>query len=313
MNFDYNKRLILLVLTGSRAYGTFHEGSDYDYRGVIIPPTYFYKSALLKFEQKEGLEGYGPDSSAYNITKFVKLAMDNNPNILEVLFTPDHLVKINTKYGERLRANRHLFISKKARHTLSGYAFAQLKRMKQHKAWWDRELAGDIPPKPLRANYGLPDQPKYSNDMLNQLMTCPTDCLKDELVDYVTRERKYHMDKDKYNSWFEWKSSRNPARYILEKDFGFDAKHGMHLVRLMTMGEELLTTGELIVERPDAEYLKSIKNGAVTFDWLVKWAEEMDLKLSELYETSTLQHEPKRQDIDQLCIDIITEAEKDGW
>lgn len=313
MNFNYNDRLILLVLTGSRAYGTFGPDSDHDYRGIIIPPTHYYKSCMLSFEQKEGLEGYGNDSVGYDIRKFIKLAMDNNPNILEVLFAPDHLVKINTKYGQKLRDNRHLFLSKKVRHTLSGYCFAQLKRMKQHKAWWDKELAGEIPPKPLREDFGLEAVPMYAKDVLNQLITIPTECLNPDMTDYIINERKYFEAKRKYDSWLEWKENRNAARFLLEKEHGFDGKHAMHLVRLMKMCEEVLTTGELIVERPDADLLKSIKHGAWTYDYIIRWAEEKDKEMEELYVKSTLQHEPRRKEIDALCIELISEAEKDGW
>lgn len=313
MDFNYNSRLIILTLSGSRAYGTWGPTSDYDYRGVIIPPTKIYKSCLHNFEQKEGLQGYGSDSTGYDIKKFVKLAMDNNPNILEILFSPDHLLQVIHPLGQRLRDKKHLFLSKKARHTLSGYAFAQLKRMKQHKAWWDKELAGEVPPKPIRAEFDLPEVPKYPKDMLNQLMTIPNVALEPSILEYISKERDFHEDKRKYDSWYEWKNNRNADRYLLEELYGFDGKHAMHLVRLMKMCEEILTTGELIIERPDAELLKSIKTGAWTFDYIVKWAEDKDIEMNELYAKSTLQKEPRRNEIDELLIDIITEAEKMGW
>lgn len=313
MNFDYIKHTILLTLAGSRAYGTFGPDSDYDYRGIIIPPTVYYKSCMLNFEQKEGLEGFGDDSVAYDIRKFMKLAMENNPNVLETLFAPDHLLKINTKYGQKIRDNRYLFLSKKARHTLSGYCFAQLKRMKQHKAWWDKELAGEVPPKPERKDFGLDAQPRFPKDVLNHIITVPTELLNPDLIDYMNRERRYFELKKKYDSWLDWKTNRNAARFLLEKENGYDGKHAMHLVRLMTMCEEVLTTGELRVERPDAELLKSIKHGAWTYDYIVKWAEDKDKEMDELYAKSTLQHEPQRKQIDQLCIDIISEATADGW
>jgi hypothetical protein len=34
-----SREVALLVLTGSRAYGTSHAGSDYDYRGVYVDPS----------------------------------------------------------------------------------------------------------------------------------------------------------------------------------------------------------------------------------------------------------------------------------
>lgn len=60
---------------------------------------------------------------------------------------------IVTPIGERLLESRHLFLSRKARHTFSGYALAQLKRIDTHHRWLS------APPKapPLRADFGLLD------------------------------------------------------------------------------------------------------------------------------------------------------------
>mgnify|MGYP001607055563 CR=1 FL=1 len=60
----------------------------------------------------------------------MKLAGDANPNILELLFVSNEHILTMTEAGERLRANRNLFLSQKALHTVSGYAFAQLKLLR---------------------------------------------------------------------------------------------------------------------------------------------------------------------------------------
>lgn len=313
MNFEYEKHLILLALAGSRSYGTHRPDSDYDYRGVIIPPPEFARGFLHRFEQKEGLKGYGKDSVGYDIRKFAKLAADCNPNITESLFVDEKLLVVNTKYGKRLRENRELFLSKKAKHTFSGYAFAQLKRIKQHKAWWDKEQAGLVPPKPERKDFGLDPKPLYGKGALNNLITTPTAMIHPDHLDYVSKERQYQEAKRKYDSWADWQKNRNPARYILEKNFGYDSKHAMHLVRLMTMCEEILTTGEVIVTRPDAKFLLSIRDGAWTYEQLIAWADEMEAKLDELYHSSDLPHKPDLEKINNLCVELVEEAERDGF
>jgi hypothetical protein len=131
--------------------------------------------------------------------------------------------------------------------------------------------------------------------------------------EYVRAERQYNDLKKRYDSWRQWKENRNPARYLLEKDYGYDSKHAMHLVRLMLMAKEIMTLGEVIVTRPDAKFLLSIRDGAWAYNKLISWAEEIELELTELYKTCTLQHGPKMNEINDLCVELIKEAEKDNF
>lgn len=84
MNFDLDSHLVLQVVSGSHAYGTANKDSDVDLRGIIIPPEeYFF--GLRGFEQYEAAEG---DVCYYDIRKFFKLAVQGNPNVLEILWAP---------------------------------------------------------------------------------------------------------------------------------------------------------------------------------------------------------------------------------
>ena len=113
MNFDYNKHLIYLHVAGSRSYGTDYEGSDWDYRGIIIPPRIYFLGCSSAFEQKQGLDGYGDDSTGFDIRKFMRLCADSSPNIIEALYVREEDQVIKTKYSDLLMANRHLFLSQK--------------------------------------------------------------------------------------------------------------------------------------------------------------------------------------------------------
>lgn len=110
---------ILYVIHGSRSYGTFTKSSDYDYKGVAITPKEYRNGYLLKFEQAESRE---PDSVIYNLNKFISLAADCNPNIIEVLWTDEKNIVIKTDIGKKLVDNRQLFLSQKALHTFRGYS-----------------------------------------------------------------------------------------------------------------------------------------------------------------------------------------------
>ena len=157
-NFNWNfykgnltwleQNTIYLTRYGSHAYGTNIETSDEDFRGIVIPPKEYYLSFFKNFEQAESKD---PDLIIFDVKKFFKLAVDNNPNVLELLFveSSDHL--ITTPYSALLIKNRNKFISKKCRYTFAGYAHAQMKRILSHRRW----LFNPIETKPIRSGFGL--------------------------------------------------------------------------------------------------------------------------------------------------------------
>lgn len=153
-------RTILLVRHGSHAYGLAHEHSDVDLKGVAIPPREYFLGFLQDFAQVETREPY--DMVIYEITKFFKLASNCNPNIIEVLWTDEEDHRIVTPAGQKLLEHRKDFLSRKARHTFSGYAMSQLKRIKTHRRWL---LAAPTAP-PTREEYGLPERTVIPKDQL---------------------------------------------------------------------------------------------------------------------------------------------------
>jgi uncharacterized protein len=122
---------VLLMRHGSMAYGTNIPTSDEDFKGVAIPPKQYYFGNLHHFEQAE-LKAPDPDSVIYDLRKFFKLASDNNPNIIEVLFvSPEDRILVSP-LGQRILDHRDKFLSKRVHFTFGGYAHSQLKRIKLH-------------------------------------------------------------------------------------------------------------------------------------------------------------------------------------
>jgi uncharacterized protein len=133
--------------------------------------------------------------------------------------------------------------------------------------------------------------------------------VKDEYVDQAERELKYYNSLRNWQRYEEWKKHRNKKRAPLEEKFGWDTKHGSHLVRLLRMGKEILETGKVNVDRTniDAEELKAIRAGSMKYEEVEQYANDMDKQLDVLYETSTLQKSPQIEKIDLLCTEIIEE------
>lgn len=107
-----------ITITGSISYGINTDDSDFDTVGFCIPPKEMifphlageipgFGRQLQRFDVWEhhhcfdadalGGRGRTYDFNVYSIVKFFQLAMDNNPNMIDVLFTPRECVLHCTK------------------------------------------------------------------------------------------------------------------------------------------------------------------------------------------------------------------------
>lgn len=77
--FDPVEHRIFEGTTGSQLYGTSTPESDYDSRGVCIPPLEVSLDPFMRFNVKDSFEG--EDRSIYDLGKFFNLCADNNPNL----------------------------------------------------------------------------------------------------------------------------------------------------------------------------------------------------------------------------------------
>lgn len=153
------ERTIFLARHGSHAYGTSLPTSDEDFRGVAIAPREYYLGGVHHFEQAVC---NAPDLTVFDLRKFIGLAAQANPNVIEILFVdPSDRLQVSPA-GERLLAARESFLSRRVKHTFSGYARAQLKRIDAHYRWLTR------PPttQPTRDEFKLPDRTLIPQDQL---------------------------------------------------------------------------------------------------------------------------------------------------
>ena len=132
------------VIMGSFAYGVSNDTSDLDVYGFCIPPKEdlfpHLKGEIIGFgHQSKRFEQYQKvgvvkdqkeyDITMYTITKYFKLCMDNNPNMIDSLFVPENCVIHSTKIGDIVRENRKLFLHKGSWHKFKGYSYSQITKM----------------------------------------------------------------------------------------------------------------------------------------------------------------------------------------
>jgi predicted nucleotidyltransferase len=280
---------IFYTRAGSHAYGLNTENSDEDFRGVFVgnPENVV---GLFPVEHCE----YTGDNLVYELRKFITLARDCNPNIIELLFVDGSDILLATPLWERIREKRDWFLSKRAKHTFSGYATAQLKRIRGHNKWLrdPQPKEAPAPAKYVRKTYiqGLGER---------------------ELFDQNAYEQAHRQ----WEQYWDWRKNRNEKRAELEAEHGYDSKHGMHCIRLMRMAVEIMRGDGVIVKRPDRADLLAIRNGEISLDELMKIADDYEKQLEALYETSSLPRAPDTEKINALLLETYRNfwREKAGW
>lgn len=124
---------VLLSYRGSIAHGMYVPNSDpnsiddKDLMGFCIPEDRFY-FGLSHLEQVE-VKHNEWDSVVYEIRKFTRLVVQQNPNVLSTLWNEDKYNILVESAGRQLLDNRHLFVSRQSYHSFTGYAYGQLKKM----------------------------------------------------------------------------------------------------------------------------------------------------------------------------------------
>jgi predicted nucleotidyltransferase len=125
---------------GSLSYGTNLPTSDVDIRGVFCAEpknirTPFYPVREVTLQDEE-------DGKLYELSTYMHLYTQGNPNILETLWVDNTDIIQGSDVYSYLRGYRTDLLSSKVAFTFSGYAISQLKRIKGHNKWITQEQRG---------------------------------------------------------------------------------------------------------------------------------------------------------------------------
>jgi hypothetical protein len=300
--------VILKIRAGSHLYGLNTAQSDEDFIGVYLNSSeeilglnsseIVDDSVVSKREGSNKNDKDAVDCTYYELRKFCRLCLNANPTMLEVLFVDNNNLLECDDFGRMLLDNKEAFLSTKVKHSYIGYAFSQKKKSQVKSEnlkvlYFAREAFVKIKDKSSMLydnllNYGFIDvdgMPSYL-----------------QIGDLRFNNQKIRDVLAKIDNRIDKASHR--ADGMLEH--GMDFKFISHTLRLLSEGEELLTTGDLKFPLREKDLLLSIKLGELKPSEVMKIIDEREERLEEVHSSkkSPLPHKADFNKINNLVIDM---------
>ena len=267
----------LVAYRGSHAHGTYVPPEDPQGHDDVDLMSVYVDQRLSSYFGTDGQVWTGRDVKirewdgvCYQLQHFAKLAAACNPNVISALWLRGEHYLLTSAVGLELIAHRDMFSSRLAAKSFGGYAHGQLKRMT---AWKDQEKAGCD----CDGAWHAPD--------------CP-----------LKAERGRGSSK-LYATGF-----MGAKRKALVEKHGYDTKNAAHLIRLLRMAKEFLSTGTLNVWRDDAAELISVKRGEWALGAVMREADGLFAALEERRHMSPLPETPDFEAINQFVTGLVAKS-----
>lgn len=302
---------ILQIRFGSHLYGTQRPESDEDFVGVFMPNKRIVYGFLRVDEVDNSIHAKdennkntsdAKDIKYYEFRKYIKLLMENNPNILETIFVNRENIIFVNDWGRHILDNRHLFPHQGLKQKFLGYAFSQKHKMFIKKDNYFNLIKAKDYLSRFNIGWSLWEAEK---DM-------------DKSV-FIKRLNQKSGSIDYYNvgdiNLLPSLTIKNAIKYIDERlgkvgnreelylKHAYDTKFASHLVRLMYEGIELLQTGELQFPLRERDTIISIRQGS----WAIEDVIDLSNKLESEIETieTRLPAKPRFEEIEMMTMEMV--------
>jgi len=280
---------ILLLQTGSKLYGTDTAESDDDKVAIFLPDIEY----VFGFQKCEMVQTCSKDVDfvQYEFRKFVKLAMECNPNVIELLFCADKNILWKNEFGNDLLDVRHLFPFRDGIvNRFKGYAFSRKHKMTVKKEHYDDLLRWIEKLETYKDNYLFDLK---MGDVFKRMIPEKNNFIKAgdiKLQSNWTLKKSYKIIKSR----IERVGNRTKSQGV-----AYDGKFAMHLIRLLHEAFLFLRDGyiEFPFNGDELKTLKEIRNGEWELDGILSLSEKMEKRIDFLIGTTKL---PVRQKFDEI-------------
>jgi len=321
-----NNLILLECISGSRAYNLDLPTSDTDIKGVFYLP----KQSFYGFEYIPQVANETNDIVFYEIGRFMDLLLKNNPNILELLETPQDKVLYRHPIMNRIKTRD--FLSKKCKDTFGGYAFTQVRKARG----LNKKIVNPMDKKKktvVEFCYILDGQGSIAlSEWLSQQNKRQENIGLVNVQHFKDAYGLYYDDSNElgYNGVLKKESATTvllssipknevPITHLYFNKDGYTKyckdykeywdwvdKRNEDTFRLLDMAEEILKEGKIYVKRENRDELLKVRKGDWQYDELIEMANNKMLSVEKAFETSSLPDEPDRERIQKLLIEIRT-------
>lgn len=306
---------ILEIKSGSHLYGLNTEKSDEDFVGIFLAPkeyVYGLKNVeqvdlSIKDKQENGKNTKDAvDRMFYEFKRFVNLASQGNPNIIEILFSHEDNIVYLSKAGKKLLDNRDMFVSKNIIPKFLGFSNSQKRKLM-------------VKTDNMKALIDAMNFLQSEFEKGNEKITLP-ELIGNKEFDSLFKEGKnkvhFYIGAHSLNRNITIKSAikwlgdiiANTSHRIENiKNVGYEFKYASHLLRLLYQTIELCETGTLKYPLKDRELLLKVKRGEVPYQEFVQMVESAEDYLDMIKEDNKLPKKPNMEGIEKLVMEVYEE------
>jgi len=297
--------LIYKARVGSHLFGTNTPESDEDFYGVFMP----WDEIIFGFDRCEDVKfdvvskdisgrntAEAVDETLTEFRKYIKLCLENNPNIINSLFANDENVLFLNTWGAELRKKSEEFIHKGCYDRFVSYAVSQRHKMQIKPENYKSLTEG------LDVLQSSPNKATLYSFCNTKPFEYPGSGVSIKLGDlnfstntYVSKAIKQIQDR----------ISKATNRVEIYTKYGFDVKYGSNLIQLLMEGIEILKTGRVEFPLKYRSDILDIKNGKYTAQELITWSDDLLTESRSALENSKLPDKPNRQGIEKWSISLL--------
>jgi hypothetical protein len=272
--------LIYQALVGDQTYGLDLPHSTPQVHEVRIP--------LGRSLLGPGAPGQWTDQTGdgqvvtYALAEFVRSALACEPAPIELLYTAPRFHLFVSPCGQKLLDHRRLFLSMRARHTFGDDALSQLRRIEQHRRWLTSP-----PDRP-------PSASEFSGRPVKGGLAFPTPKV----------EKAYRAARTDWEAYQRWRQHLDPPAVQAQLKCGYDTVLAMHMLRRLAMAAEILETGLVHVYRHDRTWLRSVRDGALSYTELLELVAACEARLDRLCGICSVPDEPDYERAEALVSEL---------